>query len=282
MKILILYLFIVMGYCANANILNDTLYINADTTTVAAYNLHFRSFNSTPIFNVQNSTLHQTDQDTLSITIINNDSLIHDFTIDNYITNGNIINPGDTATVTFHLNQNGTFRYYSSLAYGHLLGASGIISVGNDQLKHFYWNLFDQQDSLSSSIANGTQTNIFSQYVPEIFCINNLIYPNTTLDSSAYVDISINDSVIIHILNSGKMDHVFHFHGYHVTILDALFNSNQVGWNKDTFPIKVNEGISVLLVPDKPGIFPVHDHNLITVVTGAYPGGMIAVLNVSP
>ena len=78
------------------------------------------------------------------------------------------------------------------------------------------------------------------------------------------------------------MDHVFHFHGYHVKILDALLNTNQVGWIKDTFPIKINDGISVLLNPDKPGTFPVHDHNLITVVTGAYPGGMIAVLNVNP
>ena len=40
--------------------------------------------------------------------------------------------------------------------------------------------------------------------------------------------------------------------------------------------------MTLLLVPDQPGIFPVHNHNLATVNTGGYPGGMITRLNIMP
>ena len=40
--------------------------------------------------------------------------------------------------------------------------------------------------------------------------------------------------------------------------------------------------MTLLLVPDQPGMYPVHNHNLVTVATGGYPGGMITRLNIMP
>ena len=74
----------------------------------------------------------------------------------------------------------------------------------------------------------------------------------------------------------------FHFHGYHVTILETTVHQKIIGWEKDTFPIFPGEAMTLLLIPDQPGMYPVHNHNLVTVTTGGYPGGMITRLNIMP
>jgi len=272
---------IFQAFCSFGSNVPDTLYINMDTTHIATYPLHFRSFNHTSSYNVQNAILHQQTGDTIDLVVINNDTLLHTFTIDGLITSGNTINPNDTGRFEINITQEGCYRFYSDVPYGELLGASGILSVGYDNHPRFYWNLFDQQDTLSEEIALGMETTVPIDYTPEVFLINNLIYPATAADTLGHVTASVNDTVIIYMVNSGKMDHVFHFHGYHVTILGTVFNG-QTGWEKDTFPIIPADCITVRLVPDKPGTFPVHDHNLITVTTGAYPGGMITILDIAP
>ncbi len=57
----------------------------------------------------------------------------------------------------------------------------------------------------------------------------------------------------------------FHFHGYHVKIIDVKIHQTMLGWEKDTFPVFPGEAMTLLLVPDQPGMFPVHNHNLVTV-----------------
>jgi hypothetical protein len=47
--------------------------------------------------------------------------------------------------------------------------------------------------------------------------------------------------------------------------------------------VKKGEGMTVQLVANQAGIYPVHDHNLIAVTNaGFYPGGMITQIIVDP
>jgi FtsP/CotA-like multicopper oxidase with cupredoxin domain len=79
------------------------------------------------------------------------------------------------------------------------------------------------------------------------------------------------------------MAHSMHFHGYHVKILSSEKTPQMNGWIKDSFPVKTDDKVTILLVPDKDGMYPVHDHNLIaTTNIGLYPGGMIVMLNIMP
>jgi FtsP/CotA-like multicopper oxidase with cupredoxin domain len=78
------------------------------------------------------------------------------------------------------------------------------------------------------------------------------------------------------------MEHVLHFHGFHAEILHAS-DPTRIGWVKDTFPLDVSSTLTLKLVVDLEGTYPVHDHNLIAVTnTGFYPGGMITHIVVSP
>ena len=130
-------------------------------------------------------------------------------------------------------------------------------------------------------MASGIETDITGNYTPNIFLINGYFFPNTNNDSTAKVRQNVGDTVLISIINSGNIDHILHFHGYHVEIIDIKKNVRQKNWIKDTFPVKTGEALTVMLVPDKIGMYPVHDHNLIAVTNGGlYPGGMITMLHI--
>ena len=94
---------------------------------------------------------------------------------------------------------------------------------------------------------------------------------------------NVNDEVYISMINAGIMSHTLHFHGFHVEILQSAKRPYTVGWIKDGIPLAPDEVVTVKLVPDKPGMYPVHDHNLISVLSGnVYPGGMITTLRILP
>ena len=79
------------------------------------------------------------------------------------------------------------------------------------------------------------------------------------------------------------MDHVLHFHGFHVEYLSTTIQTSRIGWIKDTVPLKKGEAMTVLLIANQEGIYPVHNHNLIAVTnSGFYPGGMITLINITP
>ncbi len=283
MKLKCIFLFCVLfqvQFVTWAVIIPDTLFINKSVVTVGAYNPVFCAFNTSPTFELKNPNYAINLNDTLLITVINNDTIEHTFTIDGLITQNNYINAGNTVSFTVKFSQAGSFAYYSKVPYGKQLGASGIIQVGYTQHKNYFWNLFDQEESLSLELANGLVTSPNSTYRPQLFTINNLTYPATTTDMDGAIEEMVGDTIIISVYNSGKMHHTLHFHGYHVTILNAKKYSQYIGWSKDTFPVLIDELITLQLVPDKPGMYPVHDHNLVTVTTNAYPGGMMTKIHI--
>lgn len=259
---------------------NDTLVIKRITKPIDNYTIDFCVFNTIGSVDSSSSIITTSPGMNKNFTIINLDSVPHNFTIDG-VFSSSLVQPNDTINFNLTLNE-GTYRYYSNTPQGTHLGCSGIIRSGLDGTYNFYWNLFDTEEAQNNAISNGTQDTIAIPYTPEVFTINNNIYPATSLDSLATIAGNVGDSIVISIVNSGYMTHPFHFHGYHIKIIDATINQKMIGWTKDSFPVLPGEAMSVILIPDKPGVFPVHDHNLISVTTGGYPGGMIATISIQP
>ncbi|MFT5185281.1 MAG: plastocyanin [Flavobacteriales bacterium] len=257
------------------------LYLNSALTTVYTQDIAATSFNFSSTFSMKNSIVEVDVDDEVLFTIHNTDTVSHTFTIDGMLEMDNTIGPGATEVFALTFTSNGTHRFYSDSAQGKWLGASGSILVGYAENPKFHWNLFDLQTELTHEIHQGLVDEIPSSYQPEMFLINGAFYPETLEDEDTYITGQVGDQIIISIVNSGLMDHILHFHGYHVEILDARILSGRVGWIKDSLPIKKGEAMTVLLSPDKPGEYPVHDHNLIAVTNvGFYPGGMLTYLNI--
>lgn len=279
---LILFVLVLFLYSLGISQISDTLFIYKDTADIRGNLTTFTVFSTIDSFRLESYARGVEISETIEITVVNRDTMPHTFTIDNVIITSNTIQAGDTTTFNFSFSQEGAYLFYSDVSYGKDLGASGQFLVGYESFSTFYWNLFEQQNSLSHGLSDSSLTNLPSSFFPEVYTINNQSYPNTLSDTNAVITGNVGDTLIISIVNSGKMSHSLHFHGYHVEILHHPSNLFMEGLIKDTFPIEVGESCVVRLIPHQPGMFPVHDHNLFAVNTGAYPGGMITMIQISP
>jgi len=262
--------------------LEQTLYINKAEITVGTADVSFCSFNETEELTAYNKVINLPFGEQLELIVHNTDSLPHTFTIDGIIETENVIDGGLSATFTLDFPSEGTYRYYSDVSYGKSIGANGIVLVGFDASPNYYWNLFDLNKDLTDQLANTSVPSIVPPYQPELFLINGAHFPNTLDDPSALIEMELNDEVIISVINGGNMDHVLHFHGFHVLILEASVQSIRTNWIKDSVVMKKGEALTLKLIGNQVGVYPVHDHNLIAVTnTGFYPGGMLTQIIVS-
>ena len=264
----------------------DTLYINKSLTQIGGsfgFSMQICAFNDSSHFNKTSAIIELNTGDNLQLHIVNNDTLEHTFTIDGLIESNNVILAGGVKDFTLNLTQIGPYRFYSKRMYGQNLGASSVIMYGYENYPKYYWNIFAQSDTLSEDIASLDVVTIPNDFQPNVFTINMKVHPELENDLHAKVVQNVGDTIYITLLNSGFMLHAFHFHGYHVEIMDASINSLYNGWIKDSFSVLEKEIVFVRLVPNHPGIYPVHEHNLITITTnGVYPGGMLNLIDIQP
>ncbi len=281
-KFLIAFIFISLGKSSFSAIVYDTLYLLQNSLSTGAYTIQTRIFASS-LTDTTNAIIELDEGDVLQLHVVNLDTLEHTFTIDGIVENNNLLNPNGGGDFTITFTEKGPYRYYSDKFYGKSLGASGIIMYGYENHARFYWNLFEQSTPLTQDIASLNQMSIPIDYQPDIFSINMKVHPDLNFDAKAKVTGNVGDTIYITILNSGNMEHPFHFHGYHVKILKASQNTKYTNWIKDSFGIAKGEIMLLELIPNQPGIFPVHNHNLITITTnGVYPGGMLNIIEIQP
>jgi hypothetical protein len=240
-------------------------------------------FNETAVFDTSNVALSTSADASLFLTVINTDTEPHDFGVDGLWSLGLDILPNDTTTFEIPPMEMGTYRYFSSDLRGVYLGLSGVMKVGLNMPHQFHWNLADWMPERMDSISSGGELLDDAPYVPRYFSINSYTYPHTALDANGYVTFALGDTCTISIVNSGFMDHVLHFHGFHVEYLSTTIQTSRIGWIKDTIPLQQGEGVTLLLIANQEGIYPVHNHNLIAVTnSGFYPGGMLTHINITP
>ncbi|MCB0761102.1 MAG: multicopper oxidase domain-containing protein [Flavobacteriales bacterium] len=280
MKAFLILIFLVVGGGMLA--VDVTVHLQRQTTSMNLTDVVMSSFCATEEFSAKNALISVGTGELLNLSVVNHDTVVHTLTIDGILESGNDLQPGETVAFELTFNDEGSYRFYSESPMGGLLGASGMILVGFEDHPRYFWNLFDLQTDLTFQLSDGLTDVIPTDYQPDLFFINGAHYPNTINDPNTYVQESVGEQIIIAIANGGNMDHILHFHGYHVEILQSHLQGDRVGWIKDSIPVKAGDALTVMLTPDKPGEYPVHDHNLITVTNaGFYPGGMITYLNIT-
>ncbi|MDX5324941.1 MAG: multicopper oxidase domain-containing protein [Bacteroidota bacterium] len=191
------------------------------------------------------------------------------------------IKAGQYATIHFPSPEKGTWVRMNSKDEGE--SYAGLSTVVGCPLKSdgwFYWNLKSYERGTLERIRR--QESFSIPKWPSAFTFNNRGFPQTRKDTLAVVKGHVGDTLHIVVLNSSSSHHSLHFHGYHVRILKSTCRSME-GWLKDTFPLFPGEIKVLELVPHQPGMYPVHDHNLVSVtMDGNYPGGMITMLMIMP
>ena len=258
-------------------IVHDTLYINRGMLTpLVGVDFAFFAYNDSPVFNPENERIHIEQGDSLYLTVINNDTIVHGTAVSETSATPVILNAGDTATLGLYFANLGMAIVYDQSDYPSqfFMGLGAMIVVDNSSAAGFYWNIKEHQSKWNDSVANG-YTVAWGDYYPDYFTINGKSNPWINQDPNARVVGNVGDTLHIYIANTGLAVHSLHFHGYHAKIIYSSKNSNHVGRLKDTFPLYSRESMILELVPDKPGEYPVHDHNLVAVSGGnIYPNGM--------
>lgn len=261
--------------------LDLTLYLNKGEVTLQDEVISVAAFNTSEMINSKNVIIPLEIDEELNLVVINTDTLEHTFTVDGYLESDNVLPALGEVSFTLSFDEAGTYRYYSDRAYGELIGASGVIHVGLGALPVFSWNLFDLNKDHTFDLASASATAMPDEYQPELFLINGRFFPETLDDADALVTLDLNEEAYITVVNSGFMDHVMHFHGFHVEIISSQHQPERIGWSKDTIPVKSGDAMTFRLFANIEGVYPVHDHNLIAVTnTGFYPGGMITQIHV--
>lgn len=222
--------------------------------------------------------------DSLNLKIVNEDSVTRNLAIDGLQISQQVF-AGDSVSVIVHLNQEGVFQIYDlgsvSKSYTVIAGLLAVRSASYTT-KTYYWNIRAFQKDWHEEIKLSGQLD-FTSYNPDYFTVNNLSNPNTNLDAETRVVGHVGDTIRLVVANTGYSTHSMHFHGYHLRIINSIKTPLRKNWIKDTFPVYPGEVLELELIPDKPGVYPVHDHNLIGVTGGrTYPNGMFTTLKIDP
>lgn len=276
-----LWIAIVCVASANVFAASQTLYINRGLlSTIKKTTFPAIAVNLAPTFSARNAVLSVLIGEELDIKVINNDSVLHGFSVSGFPSQSVIIKPGDSADINLTFDKEGIYLYYDSLQYPSYvcLGAAGMITVSRSYLHSYFWNIKEYESSLNRALALGGSFSKQS-YDPDYFTINGLSYPEIQNDTTARVWGSVGDTVRIYLANTGQSMHSIHFHGFHATCLFTTSSNTGIGWSKDTWAIRSMEAMLLEFIVDKSGRYSVHDHNLVAVTAAkTHPNGMFTIM----
>jgi hypothetical protein len=283
--ILIVFTAFFCGFSYSANVSVRLVLKNGVLEFNDGSSASYKVFTSSPTFAKNSDLLIFNSGDIITLKVVNTTSENHGFTIDGVLNLG-VILPNDSIQQTFTSPPVGVYRFFDSLnfPYNEYLGLSGVVHIKatNDITPYFYWDLREHQLSWNESIILGNFP-ILTNYEPYYFTINGNSEPNINLDTIARVVGNVGSEVRVIIVNNGLSIHSMHFHGYHAHLLKNSKNAAHEGREKDTFPVYPKEYVILSFVPDKPGEYPVHDHNLVAVTGGGiYHAGMFTTLLIAP
>ena len=261
----------------------DTLWLHAGEIRLAGDTMPALRCTAGPEWDSLNVSLNLPVMEAQEVVLVNGDTVDHIFMLEAPGFEPVPLAAGLSTPMVWPALEAGSYRYHLATERGHVLGASGLLCVGYDDLPHYHWNLGDWEPDRMLDVADGGTVDPAAPYVPRQFTVNDRVHPTTLDDPNGHVQIGVGTSCYITIANQGSMDHVLHFHGFHVEVLASTHHAERVGWTKDTMPFLRGEVTIVRLDAFQAGTYPVHNHNLIAVTNaGLYPGGMITHLDIAP
>lgn len=277
-KYLLVVLICALSHCLAGQ---EMLFINSGEL-VLKDSIHFDyfAFNKTNVFNATSRFYHLNLNDTLKLDIVNNDSNQHHLVIDNEEFE---IPANDTLSLIISKTESSIISIYDEHDYINGLSTFIVFDENNNGANNYYW-LFHEHIKLHDErhVEDTTEYQEALEYYPEYFTINAKEMTYLQNDSLATINASVGDSVIIYAFNGGKTNHPMHFHGFHATTLLSTKYPHHIGREKDTFPIERLQAIKLLMIPDKKGVYPVHNHNLIGVTSaGQYPDGQLIFMTIN-
>lgn len=183
-----------------------------------------------------------------------------------------------TVNTVFQAPPVGTYVYGDTSRTQRTRGLSGMFvrePPTDEATRVFTWDLTEWDPAWLDIMNTGSEPE-FSSYGPLYFTINGLSAPDVLTAPETQFSGVIGDGVRIHVTNSGLLPHTLHFHGYHVSVVSRNGVPVNGGLIKDSVPIPAGESVTLWMIFNKPGIYPVYDAGLLSVTgAGVWPNGML-------
>lgn len=133
-----------------------------------------------------------------------------------------------------------------------------------------------------ATLHNGGPAVDWNNYLPDYFFMNGKAYPDTMMDPADSINATLGQSVLVRLINAGSEVHMMHTHGFHFLVIGANGRKLDQPYYKDTILMEPGERYDIILRLDQVGRFMFHDHiDENATNNGAYPGGMITMINVN-
>lgn len=254
--------------------------------------------------------------DTVNLTVYNNTSETHGFTVRNGLASHGLtaataavvvvptatLAPGTNRTFSFAAPAAGSYFYYdpttdsitgtlnrSAGMYGALIvypagqtsGSAGNLWSGGPAYKYdFTWVLSDFDKRVNEAERLGTAFT-GAPYKATYAFINGDFGVHAMKNTLVSPVVNVNDTVAIRVVNGGTIAHPLHFHGYHGEVV-AVNNVRQTRvLEKDVIDVPAMSTMDLIFHIDQKGIYIIHDHTgMMVTQDGIYAEGMIAEFDV--
>lgn len=232
--------------------------------------------------------------DTVSITVVNNHNVNHNFVIRNLVTDATPIAPGGSKTYTFTVGTAGTYLYYDSLnsdinramgLYGMLWvapadGSNRAWTNGPNYSFQRLWVLGDMDKKRWNDVAAAGGTVNTGLYKPNYFIMNGKGGFDAMHDPATTIEGNVGQTALVRIVNGGQFAHSLHFHGNHVKVI-SLNGLRQTAPFREVDVINIPPlGVAdVLYDLNQPGHYPMHVHTAqMETANGVYLNGVATMI----
>ncbi|MBI3547178.1 MAG: multicopper oxidase domain-containing protein [Gammaproteobacteria bacterium] len=276
-----------------------TLYITAGSLTVngnggatlSAWG--YTQVAGTPTF--PGPTLTANEGDSVTITVINNHNINHNFKIQGVTTDTTAIAPGANRVYSFTASTAGTYLYYDTLNnnINREMGLYGMLWVGpadgsakawtNGPAYSFQrlWVVGDMDKPRWNDVAGSGGSVSTSVYKPNYFIFNGKGGFDAMNDTATTIDGGVGQTALVRIINGGQFSYSLHFHGNHIQVL-TLNGVRQTSPYKQLDVINIPPlGTADVLYPlNQLGEYVMHVHTAqMETANGVYLNGTVTMIH---
>lgn len=232
--------------------------------------------------------------DTVTVTVVNNHTINHNFVIQGVTTDTTAIAPGGSRVYSFTASSAGTYLYrdtlnnninremglYGSLAVGPADGSLKAWTNGPSYSFARTWVVGEMDKARWNDVAGAGGTVNTATYKPNYFLING----RGGFDGMHAADTTINGGVgqtaLVRIVNGGQFAHSLHFHGNHFQVLTVNgVRQSSPFMELDVISIPPLGTADVLYYLNQPGDYPMHIHTAqMETANGVYLNGVATMI----
>lgn len=297
-RFVVVWLFSCLSFAVHAATVNYTLYITAGTLSVSGTggaNLAAWSYtdvSGTPKW--PGPVLSANEGDSVSITVVNNHNIPHNFVIKGVTSDTASIAPGASKTYSFTAPAPGTFVYHDTLnsninremgMYGMLWvgpvgGGNTAWAGGPAYTFQRLWVVSEMDKPRWNDVAGSGGTVNTSVYKPNYFLMNGMGGFQAMSDPATTIAGSVGQTALVRIANGGQFSHSLHFHGNHVQVL-AVNGVRQSSPYKEVDVVNLPPlgTMDMLFYLNQPGHYPMHIHTAqMETANGVYLNGVATMI----